>query len=108
MTPPRPASPASSKNRANVLIDRILIEHPDRLDDLAAALLASPEVIGAYRTGRAVPIERQMLLAAYAIERAPTHARLGYLLRGQVRAAIAFEARETETHNGPPPRELWR
>jgi hypothetical protein len=101
-------SPASLKNRANVLIDKILTDNPDRLDDLAAALLAVPGVVAAYRAGSTIPIERQMLLAAYAIEHAPAHARIGRLLRGQIRATIAFAAGETATHNNPPPQEFWR
>ena len=94
-----------------MLIDKILSENPELVDDVASALLASPDVIRRYQAGRAVPMERQMLLAVYAIECVPAYTRLGHLLRGQLRAAIAFAARETETHHGPPPisaRDEWR
>ena len=100
----------SQMNRANVLIDKMLSSAPELFDELAQALMATPKLLGEYRAGRAVPIERQMLLAVYAIERAPAYARLGHLLRGQIRAAIAFAARDTEIHRGPPPfrpRDRW-
>lgn len=92
---------------ANILIDQILSEQPALLPEIAAALMAPEPVIEAYRAGHIVPIERQMLLAAYAIERAPAYARRGYRLRAQLRAAIAFATHETETHLTPPSHEWW-
>ena len=75
---------------------------PDEL--VAAAMMVSEATLAEYRHGHVpIPIEAQMLLAAFAIERVPTCARLGYQLRGEIRARIAFAAGETETHMGPPP-----
>jgi len=106
MTQPADRSPA--KYRANILLEKILSDNAESLTAVANALVASPEVIREYLAGLMIPIERQMLLAAYAIELAPKYARLGHLLRGQIRATIAFAARETETHTGSPlPRHRW-
>jgi hypothetical protein len=98
---PAPHQPA--KHRANVLLDRILSDDASCISDIAEALVTNPEVIRKYQNGQSMPIERQMLLAAYAIERAPKYARMAHGLRGQIRATIAFAAGETETHSGPPP-----
>jgi len=100
LRPPRPA--AAPKKRANILLNKILTERQASLGDLATALLVEPEIVREYQAGRMMPLEQQMLLAAYAIECVPAQARLGYLLRGQIRAAIAFAARETETHANAP------
>lgn len=89
-------------HRANALLDRILSEDAASLTDLAETLMASPDSIIAYRAGREIPMERQMLLAAYAIERAPKFARQGHGLRGQIIATLRFAAGETARHDGPP------
>jgi len=97
-------------HRANVLLDRILLDDAASLDELAMALMAPPEVICAYRGGLEIPIERQILLAAYAIERTPKFARAGRSLRAQLKATIRFAAGETVRHSGPPPltaRSRW-
>ena len=104
----QPAAQSQPKQRANILLEKILSEDPTLVADVAKALVTSPEIIREYQAGLVIPIERQMLLAAYAIELSPKYARLGYGLRGQIRATIAFAARETETHSAsPPPRTRW-
>jgi hypothetical protein len=75
---------------------------------VAEALMVTARMIDAYRTHRQImPLERQLMLAVYAIERSPSHSRLGYSLRSQVGAAIAFGAGETETHASKPPLRRW-
>lgn len=91
------------RQRANSLLYRMLSENAASVADLAQALMVSPDSIVEYRAGLEMPIERQMLLAAFAIEQGPKFARLGYALRGQVAAAMRFVAGETATHQGPPP-----
>ena len=96
------------KGRAIELLDRLLASDASTIDEVASALMVSAEGIERYRSQRlAMPIERQLLLAAYVIERVPGYARLGHLLRGQIRATIAFAARETTTHPSPPPSARW-
>jgi len=92
-----------SKHRANDLLDRILSAEAASLAEVAEALMVSPDSIMAYRSGLAMPIERQALLAAFAIERTRKFVRQGYSLRGQIRATIRFVAGDTVTHEGPPP-----
>jgi hypothetical protein len=97
-------------HRANVLLDRIVSQDEASVNELAMALMASPDIVLAYRGGLEIPIERQILLAAYAIERAPKFARLARSLRGQIGATIRFAAGETVRHAGPPPptaRSRW-
>lgn len=50
-----------------------------------------------------MPLERQLCLAQFVIECVPPLARLGHRLRGQVSAALAFNARVTTTHADAPP-----
>lgn len=104
----RPDQRARPKGRAVELLDRLLIAHASTIDELASTLMVTAETIERYRSGRlSMPIERQLLLATYLIERVPAYARFGHLLRGQIRATIAFEARETEVHASPPPSTRW-
>lgn len=85
------------------LLDKVLASN--QMPEVVANAMMIPEsAIDDYRSGRTpIPIELQILLAAFAIECVPKCARLGYQLRGEIRARIAFAAGETETHFGPPP-----
>ena len=57
----------------------------------------------AYVSGaRPIPLEQQLLLATLVIAKAPSLARIGHSLRGQVLAALAYERRETATHMTAP------
>lgn len=88
---------------AVVLLNQVLATGEATIDDVGAALLVPATTITAYRTGRRVmSLERQLLLAVFAIELDPYHARLGHRLRGQIGARIAFDAGETVRHSTPP------
>jgi hypothetical protein len=50
-----------------------------------------------------IPLDRQLCLAQFVIERVPVFARAGHRLKGQVIAAISFNARVTATHADAPP-----
>jgi hypothetical protein len=52
--------------------------------------------------GVRIPLDRQLLLATFLIQRVPTLARHGHRLRDHVRAMAAYEARETKTHLTAP------
>jgi hypothetical protein len=105
----QPHGPASrARSRAVELLVKILASGDASVDEIAAALLVSAALIGAYASGRRqMPLEHQLLLAAFAIERTPRHARLAHRLRGQVRAAIAFAMRELSPRPTPSPPRYW-
>lgn len=90
------------------LLDCVLAPGQAPVEQVAAAMMVREPTLDEYRRGRVpIPIEAQILLAAFAIERVPKYARLGYQLRGTLRARIAFAAGETKTHLGPPPSARW-
>ena len=71
---------------------------------IAEHLVVSEAELADYLTERtAIPIDRQLCLAAFVIEQVPPLAGLGHRLKGQIRASLAYNAGETETHRGPPP-----
>ena len=101
-------APTRAKSRAIDLLEKLLASNSATAEQLAAALMVPVQTIEQYRSTRPpMSLERQLLLATYTIEFVPEYARLGHLLRGQVRAAIAFAARETTTHRGPSPAARW-
>lgn len=66
---------------------------------LARELRITDQTLLGYMSGaQPIPLDRQVLLASLAIEKVPALARMGYSLRGQVLAALAYERRETATH----------
>lgn len=82
-----------------MLVERALIDP----DILAWELLVSREMLDAWLTDAvSIPPSRQLLLAALVIDRVRPLARLGYRLRGHVRATLAFRARVTKTHLTAP------
>ena len=90
------------------LLDGVLTSNRAPVEQIAAAMMVHEPTVDAYRRGRLpIPIEAQMLLAAFAIERFPEYARLGHRLRGEIRARVAYAARETQTHMEPPPSVRW-
>ena len=104
----RDRPPVRPRGRAVELLDKLLVSNASTIDELASTLMVSAETIERYRSGRlAMPIERQLLLATFMIERVPAYARFGHLLRGQIRATIAFQSRETEIHPSAPPSPRW-
>lgn len=76
---------------------------------VSQALVISDAELTAYLEGAdAMPLDRQLCLALFVIERVPSLARAGHQLRAQVAAAMAFENRVTETHSQPPASPTWR
>jgi hypothetical protein len=72
--------------------------------DLCSELVVSARQLILFSEGlEAIPLDRQLCLAAFLIERVPALAGSGYALRSQVKAAMAFECRETSTHASAPP-----
>ena len=90
--------------RAVVLLQRILSTRPLDIDALAEALVVSRSTLHDYLSGNVpVPLERQLCLALFVIERVPELAREGHQLRAQVAAAISFQEHATVTHRHAPP-----
>ena len=90
------------------LLDSVLASNRAPAEQVAAAMMVHEPTLDEYRRGRVpIPIEAQMLLAAFAIERFPEYARLAHRLRGEIRARVAYAARETATHMEPPPSVRW-
>ena len=90
------------------LLDSVLASNRTPAEQVAAAMMVHEPTLDEYRRGQMpLPIEAQMLLAAFAIERFPEYARLGYRLRAEIRARVAFAAGETQTHMEPPPSVRW-
>jgi len=93
----------SSRSRAVRLLERVLASGLSEREAIAGELVVSPARLDRYLSGSLpMPLDRQLLLALFLIEKVPTLARQGYRLRGQVMAAIAFENRATTTHASPP------
>lgn len=91
--------------RALELLERVLSSEGITVEELCSGLMVPAATIVAYRGGRRpMPIEVQLLLIAFTIERTPQHGPLARRMRDQLRATIAFVAGETVTHLEPPPR----
>jgi hypothetical protein len=102
----RPAGARTQRHRsrASMLLNKLVTMQHVELDTLAAALTVTDATLDAYLAeSLAIPLERQLRLALFVIESVPALARTGHQLRGQVAAAMALEARVTETHLQPPP-----
>ena len=94
--------PAKS-SRALQLLEKVLTSGVFDEDGLARELVLTPAALKSYRAGRKpMPLDRQLCLALLLVEKVPSLARQGHQLRGQVQAAMAFEARTTSTHMNPP------
>ena len=93
----------ASRSSAVRLLERVLATGLYDRPAIANELVVSPARLDGYLSGSvSMPLDRQLLVAVFVIEKMPALARLGYRLRGQVTAAIAFENRETATHSSPP------
>jgi hypothetical protein len=78
-------------------------------ETLAAELVVPVVAIDKFLDGRLpMPLDRQLCLALFVIEKVPALARLGYQLRGQVKAAMSFEGHATTTHGSSPPGSAFR
>jgi hypothetical protein len=101
-------TPNHSQTRAARLLARILETQWFDEKMLAAELVLSVDELRGYAEGRAVmPLNRQLALALFAIEKAPAFARFGHQLKAQVAAAFAYAGHETATHASPPERSYF-
>ena len=73
-----------------------------------AGELVVPErrLVGYLTETEPMPLDRQLCLALFVIDRLPPLARQGHRLLGQVRAAMAFSEHRTATHLSAPPQML--
>ena len=93
--------------RALELLRKLVATESYELDELAEALVIKRKKLDAYLAGTVeIPLERQLCLALFVIEHVPALARLGYQLRGQVIAAIAFQERGPLAHTQSPPQRF--
>jgi len=93
--------------RALALLRKVVATGSYELDTLADALVIKRKKLDAFLSGAVeMPLERQLCLALFVIEHVPTLARLGYQLRGQVIAAIAFQERGTTEHMQSAPQRF--
>ncbi len=103
----RPKS-VRSLSRAAQLLLRLVATGWFDLESIARELVVPVSTLEHYLNGREpMPLDRQLCLALFLIEHVPPLARQGRQLRGQVQAAAAFHARETEPHAVAPPRTVF-
>lgn len=103
---PRPSPIA--RGRAVTLLERVLSTEGITLEALSQGLMVSTTTLSSYRTGsHPMPLEIQLLLVAFTLERSPEHGRLARRLRDQLKATITFAAGQTVTHLEPPLRTRW-
>jgi predicted transcriptional regulator len=94
--------------RAAALLARILASRLYDRTELATELAVTPATIDSYLSGKMdMPLERQLCLALFVIEKIPPLTRSGHMLHGQVRAAIAFHQHSTAVHQTAPPPGPW-
>jgi hypothetical protein len=84
-------------SRAVALLQRILKESGLDATGIASELIVRPRDLEGYLSGeREMPLERQLCLALFVIDRLPSLAREGYTLRGQAIASIEYAKRASE------------
>lgn len=89
--------------RASTLLAKVLATGLYDQAQIAAELAVSPATIASYVSGKIeMPLERQLCLALLVVEKIPSLARLGHILHGQVKAAIAFHQHSTAVHQTAP------
>lgn len=89
--------------RAARLISKLATGDGFTSAELARELRITESTLGAYVSGaHPIPLEQQLLLATLVIAKVPSLARIGYGLRGQVLAALAYERQDTATHKTAP------
>ena len=97
------------RSRAVQLLAKVLDTPWFDRETLATELVVPVKALEAFIDGKLpMPLDRQLCLALFVIETVPPLARLGYQLRGQVKAAMAFEAHSTATHASSPPGAAFR
>jgi len=96
-------------SRAAQLLLQVLSTGSLDPESIARELVVSVAELQRYLSGSApIPLDRQLCLALFVIKNVPTLAREARGLHGQVCAAIAYEAHETETHATAPPGVWFR
>lgn len=89
--------------RASALLAKVLAAGSYDRAKIATELAITPDTVDGYLSGTiAIPLERQLCLALFVVEKIPSLARSGHLLHGQVRAAIAFHQHSTAVHQTAP------
>lgn len=101
-------SPARKPSRAGMLLKKVVAAGSIHHSELAQVLVVTEETLDLYLADSlAIPLDRQLCLALFVIERVPQLARAAHQLRAQVGAALAYDARLTTTHLNQPPRAGW-
>ena len=95
---PNGKKPARRKEtRAHALLTKVVATGWFDREEIARALVVTPRTLDAFVAGSvAMPLERQLCLALFVIERIPALARQGHQLKGQVAGAMAFQQREQQ------------
>jgi hypothetical protein len=89
--------------RASRLLCKLAIDDWFTSAELARELRVTEPALVAYANGECpIPLDQQLLLATLVIAKVPPLARMGYSLRGQVIASLAYQRQETETHKTAP------
>ena len=89
--------------RASALLAKVLATGLFDPAQIATELAVTPEKIDGYLSGAIeMPLERQLCLALFVVEKIPSLARSGHILHGQVKAAIAFHQHSTTVHQSSP------
>jgi hypothetical protein len=84
-------------SRAVGLLQRILKESGLEAATIASEIIVRPRDLEQYLSGELeMPLERQLCLALFVIDRLSPLAREGYALRGQAIAAIEYARRASE------------
>lgn len=90
-------------SRAVMLLRKLIATQSFERDDIVQALVVTDSTFGQYLSETLpIPLDRQLCLALFVIEKVPSLARAGHQLRGQVAATLAFHEHATETHLQPP------
>ena len=96
-----------NRSRARDLLKKLIAGGWYSHDDLAKEIVVSLREIVLYDEGiEPIPLDRQLCLATFVIERVPPLLRAGHALRSQVKSAMAFQLTQVETHAVAPPRSF--
>jgi hypothetical protein len=101
----KPFKPTPNKQSfAAHLLAKLLQTDSFSARQLAAELVIPEDALTKYADGESeMPLERQLCLATFIIEKVPPLVRHGYRLRAQVAASLTYHTRATITHSTSPP-----
>ena len=92
-----------SRSRARDLLQKVLSRNEHTPAQLAEILVIPEPLLQRFLIGtQAIPLDRQLCLALFLIEKVPALARAGHQLRAQVLAAVRFTEHSTEVHREAP------